>query len=81
MSLLGHPPGNKVPADIKENKEALIIRSEGSVAAQAPSLLPQTLQVDHMQVYLLGDGRRIHGIRDHTASWPCPAVHIKVPGQ
>lgn len=74
-----HPPGHKVPADVKEDEEALVVWREGSVGAQTPPLFPQTLQVDHVQVYLLGNGRRTHGIRDHTAGWPSPAVHIKVP--
>lgn len=76
-----HPPGNKVPADIQEDKEALVIRCEGSVSAQAPSLFPQTLQVDNVQVYFLGDGRRRHGVGDNTSSWPSSAIHIQVPDQ
>lgn len=72
-------PGNKVSADVEEDKEALIVRREGSVCAQAPSLLPQTLQIDDMQVNLLGNGRRRHGVRDYTPGWPSPAIHIKVP--
>lgn len=76
-----HPPGDKVSADVEEDKEALIVRSEGSVSTQTPSLLSQTLKVDDMQVYLLCNGRRRHGVRDHTSGWPGPAVHIKVPDE
>lgn len=77
--VFSHPPGNKVPADIKEDKEALVVRREGSVSTQAPSLLPQALQIDHMQVYLLCNRRRRHWVGDHTPGWPSPAIHIKVP--
>lgn len=77
--VFSHPPGNKVPADVEEDKEALIVRREGSMSAQAPSLLPQVLQVDHMEVNLLRDGRRTLRVRDHTPGWPSPAIHIKVP--
>jgi len=79
--LFGHQPGNKVSADVEEDEEALIVRREGSVSAQAPSLLPQTLQIDDMQVDLLGNGRGGHGVRDHTPGWPRPAIHIKVPDE
>ena len=75
------PPGNKVSANIEEDEEALVVGSEGSVGAQASSLLPQALQIDDMQVDLLGDGRRRHGVGDHASGRPSPAVHIKVPGQ
>lgn len=81
MCSLANLPGNKVPADIEEDEEALVVGREGSVGAQTPPLLPQTLQIDHVQVDLLSDGRGIHGIRDHTARRPGPAVHVKVPDE
>lgn len=56
-SAVGPPPGDEVSADVEEDEEALIVRREGSVSAQAPPLLPQTLQVNDMQVDLLSDGR------------------------
>lgn len=56
------PPGNKVSADIEEDEEALVIRRECTVGTQAPPLLPQTLQVDDVQVNLLSDGGRGHRI-------------------
>lgn len=49
------------------------------MCAQASSLLPQILQVDHMEVYFLRDGRWRHGIRDNASSGPSSAVYIKVP--
>lgn len=71
--------GHKVSAYIQEDEEALIIGCKGSVSSQAPPLLAQALQVDNMQVNLLSDGRRRHGVRDHAASWPRPTVHVQVP--
>lgn len=55
-------PGNKVSADVQEDEEALIVGCESSMSAQASSLLSQTLQVNHVQVDLLGDGGRRHGV-------------------
>lgn len=81
MCLLANLPGNKVPADIEEDEEALVVGREGSVGAQTPPLLPQTLQIDHVQVDLLSDGRGIHGVRDHTARRPGSTVHVKVPDE
>lgn len=33
-------PGNKVPADVEEDKEALVVRCEGSMGSQNPPFLP-----------------------------------------
>lgn len=74
-------PGNKVSADVQEDEEALIVGCESSMSAQASSLLSQTLQVNHVQVDLLGDGGRRHGVWDHTSSWPSPAINIQVSDQ
>lgn len=54
--------GDKVSADVQEDEEALIVGCESSMSAQASSLLSQTLQVNHVQVDLLGDGGRRHGV-------------------
>lgn len=72
-------PGDKVSADVKEDEETFIVGCEGPVSSKATALLSKTLQINHMQVDLLRNGRRGHGVRDHTACRPRSTVHVQVP--
>lgn len=72
-------PSDKVSADIEEDEEALIVGCEGPVGPKATALLSKTLKINHMQVDLLCNGRRGHGVRDHTSRRPRSTVHVQVP--
>lgn len=74
-------PGHKIPADIQEDEEALIVGRVGAVRSKSSLHLPHGLEIKHQQVNLLCNGWWLHGVSHHGARGPGTAIHIQVPKQ
>lgn len=74
-----HTPCYEVPADIQEDEEALLVRCVGPMRAEGSFHLLHCLQVEHVQINLLGDGGWLHRVGDDAVPRPGAAVHVQVP--
>lgn len=72
-------PGHIIVTHIGEQKEALGRRCVRTMCAQQAADRPQCAQIDHMNVHLLGDGRRLQHVGDATAARPAATVHVQMP--
>lgn len=72
-------PGHIFIGYIQKYKEALIIGSISLMCLVHGAHSFHFHQINHMDVYLLGNRRRVERIFYGVVLWPLSAVHIQVP--